>query len=54
MSLGTIVVLVASFASTGAGLVLAIAQAGLAFAAAYAARDLINEVDRVHAGLLGR
>jgi hypothetical protein len=52
ISLG--VVAVASFASSRAALAIAVLAAGLGLAAASAAVALIDEVDRVHAGLLGR
>ncbi|MDQ6617659.1 MAG: DUF4328 domain-containing protein [Actinomycetota bacterium] len=45
---------VASIISTGAGLAMAVVTGAVAFAAASAGRAVIDEVDRVHAGLLGR
>jgi hypothetical protein len=49
-----ILVLIGSFVSTGVGLAFAVLAAGSAFAAAWAGRQVIDGVNRVHAGLMGR
>jgi hypothetical protein len=54
MNFGIPIVAVTALASTGAAVAIALVTAALAFAAAAAARALIDEVDRAHAGLLGR
>ncbi len=54
MSVSLIVAAAVSFVGTGAGEVVAILAGGLSLAAALAARELITEVARVHAGLVGR
>lgn len=49
-----IVVVIGSFFSEALALAFALAGAVVAFAAAFAFRDVVAEVDRVHAGVLGR